>query len=159
MARALLYGTAVSPGYAIGRVHLLHVAGMVEKRRIAPRQAEREQQRLRAASEAVREALREAMGKVPEDLAEYREVIAAQMELARDPKLLESAAKRIESDLICASWALDETINQLCALFDKMEDPYLRDRAQDIRAVGLRLRESLQGSRAAVAPGGAFWSF
>ena len=70
MARALLYGTAVSPGYAIGRVHLLHVAGMVEKRRIAPRQAEREQQRLRAASESVREALREAMGKVPEDLAE-----------------------------------------------------------------------------------------
>ena len=143
MARALLYGTAVSPGYAIGRVHLLHVAGMVEKRRIAPRQAEREQQRLRAASESVREALREAMGKVPEDLAEYREVIAAQMELARDPKLLESAAKRIESDLICASWALDETINQLCALFDKMEDPYLRDRAQDIRAVGLRLREGI----------------
>ncbi|WP_299393537.1 phosphoenolpyruvate--protein phosphotransferase [uncultured Desulfovibrio sp.] len=152
MARALLYGTAVSPGYAIGRVHLLHVAGMIEKRRIAPRQAAREQQRLRAASEAVREALREAMGKVPEELAEYREVIAAQMELARDPKLLESAARKIESDLICASWALDETINQLCALFDKMEDPYLRDRAQDIRAVGLRLRESLQGAHAVVAP-------
>ena len=152
MARALLSGTAVSPGYAIGRVHLLHVAGMIEKRRIAPRQVARERRRLRAASEAVREALREAMGKVPDDLAEYREVIAAQMELARDPKLLESAEKKIESDLICASWALDETVNQLCALFAKMEDPYLRDRAQDIRAVGLRLRERLQGARTAMLP-------
>ena len=62
-----------------------------------------------------------------------------------DPKLEEAAAKRIAQEKICAAWALQKTIDQLCDLFHGMDDPYLRDRAQDIRVVGLRIRDRLSG--------------
>ena len=127
MARSLLFGTSVSPGIAIGVLRFAHNVQTVEMRRISPREVEGEQEQLRAAVTNVRAALQEAMAKVPEDLSEYREVIAAQIELARDPKLVGSALSRIEKELVCAAWALDSTVEQLCSIFRNMDDPYLRD--------------------------------
>ena len=157
MARAVLFGTPVSPGIAIGRVRFMHKLRQDEERRITPAEVEAEQAALRLAAENVRVSLQNTMDNVPEDLAEYREVIAAQMEMARDAKLLNTASARIEQKLIAAPWALRLTVDELCALFRGMDDPYLRDRAQDIRAVGLRLRESLSAgpseTRGAAEPG------
>lgn len=146
MPRALLFGTPVSPGIAIGELRFKHNTRLIEHRRISPREIVKEQSMLRDAASSVREALHEAMNKVPDDMAEYREVIAAQIELARDPKLLDKADKAIEKELICASWALENTVEELCDIFRRMDNPYLRDRAQDIRAVGLRLRACLAGT-------------
>lgn len=143
MARAVLFGTPVSPGIAIGRTRFAHRTRQDEERRITPDEVNAEQEALRAAAERVRAAFAVTMANVPDDLAEYRDVIAAQMEMARDPKLLNVTLARISHKLICASWALKLTVDELCALFRGMDDPYLRDRAQDIRAVGLRLREHL----------------
>lgn len=143
MARAVLFGTPVSPGVAIGRVRFMHKTRQDDERRITAAEVAAEQETLRAAAESVRASLAATMENVPEDLSEYRDVIAAQMEMARDPKLLKAALARIESNLVCASWALKLTVDELCALFRSMDDAYLRDRAQDIRAVGLRLREHL----------------
>lgn len=157
MARAVLFGTPVSPGIAIGPVRFMHKTGQTEERSISPGEVTAEQEALRAAAAHVRAGLQATMDNVPEDLAEYRDVIAAQMELARDPKLLDASLTRIEHKLICATWALNLTIEELCALFRDMDDPYLRDRAQDIRAVGLRLRERLEADpakgRATPSPG------
>ncbi|WP_298033204.1 phosphoenolpyruvate--protein phosphotransferase [uncultured Desulfovibrio sp.] len=147
MARAVLFGTPVSPGIGIGSIRFMHDMRMSEKRRIGPDEVETERYALRAAAASVRSALEKTMRNVPEDLAEYRDVIAAQMELARDPRLLDAALVRIEHKKICASWALNHTVEELCALFQGMDDPYLRDRTQDIRAVGLRLRECLSGAQ------------
>ena len=121
MARSLLFGTSVSPGIAIGVLRFAHNVQTVEMRRISPREVEGEQEQLRAAVTNVRAALQEAMAKVPEDLSEYREVIAAQIELARDPKLVGSALSRIEKELVCAAWALDSTVEQLCSIFRNMD--------------------------------------
>lgn len=145
MARAVLFGIPVSPGIAIGTVRFMHDMRQSEERHIPSEEIPQEQIALRAAAAGVRTALAQTMRNVPEELAEYRDVIAAQMELARDPKLLDAALARIERKGICAAWALDLTIEELCELFRGMDDPYLRDRAQDIRAVGLRIRECLAG--------------
>ncbi|MBO4300961.1 MAG: phosphoenolpyruvate--protein phosphotransferase [Desulfovibrio sp.] len=143
MARTVLLGTPVSPGIAIGRVRLTHTAVQDEERYIASDEVETEQEALRTAAEHVRTSFAATMENVPDDLAEYGDVIAAQMEIARDPKLIKGALARIAHKHICAAWALKLTVDELCALFRDMDDPYLRDRAQDIRAVGLRLREYL----------------
>ena len=146
MARAALFGTPIAPGIAIGAVHFLHSARMAtEKRHIAEAAVAGEQEALRRAALQVRHALEQARAGVPEGMDEYRDVIAAQMELARDPKLLDAAIRRVAHKKICAAWALSHTVDELCALFQGMDDPYLRDRAQDIRTVGLRLAECLAG--------------
>lgn len=143
MARAMLFGLSISPGIAIGPVHLLHSQDISRKRRITGAEIGQEQEMLRFAASRVRATLEQTIQKVPHDLAEYREVIAAQMEMARDPKLLDASLARIEHKKISASWALSQTIEELCALFEEMDDPYLRDRSQDIRTVGLRMRDFL----------------
>ena len=95
MARAHLYGTPVSPGISLGTLHFLHSENFVDRRYIKPEEAAREQALLQGAIGAVREDLAAAREKVPDDLAEYREVIDAQIEMTRDPKLGGTARRRI----------------------------------------------------------------
>lgn len=147
MARAMMFGVAISPGISIAPIHFLHCQEHVKFHQITEKEVSSEQKALRSAVASVRKKLEEAISKVPQDLLEYRDIIAAQMEMARDPKLLDATLSRIECKRICASWALEQTIDELCVLFEGIDDPYLRDRTQDIRSVGLRISESLASSQ------------
>ena len=100
MARAHLFGTPVSPGIAIGTIRFLHVDTAPEMRRILPSEVEAEKARLLEAMEAVREDLKTAMGKVPADMQEYREIIAAQVEMTRDPNLVNSTCRWWKGSLL-----------------------------------------------------------
>ena len=106
MARAHLFGIPVSPGIAIGTVRFLHMEPVPEMRRILPSEVESEKARFLAAIEAVREDLNASAAKVPEHLQEYRDIIAAQAEMTRDPKIATSTCKLIENELCGASHAL-----------------------------------------------------
>lgn len=146
MARAHLYGTPVSPGIALGTIHFLHTEPVPEKRRILPSEVEAEQDKLTRAVEAVGEDLDQACQKVPDDLREYSEIIAAQKDMARDPKLSSSTLQLIAREHVSAAWALSTVSTQLCEVFRSMDDPYLKDRAQDIRVVSLRILSKLSGT-------------
>ncbi|WP_165079064.1 MULTISPECIES: phosphoenolpyruvate--protein phosphotransferase [unclassified Desulfovibrio] len=145
MARAVIYGIPVSPGLALGAIRRLHGAPRGEHRRIADEAVPAEEEALRAAAARVRAELEATLADMPPSLADYAEIVGAQMELASDPRLVGTALARIRHRKICAAWALEETVEELCELFRGMDDPYLRDRAQDVRAMGLRLGEALQG--------------
>lgn len=149
MARAVLSGTSVSPGIALGKVQKLLPSGMVEERRILPGECAAECAALRQAAARARDELKLASEQVPADLAEQGDIIRAHMQLCQDPKLLGTAERRIHEQHLCASWALSCTVEELCALFHGMDDPYLRERAQDIKAVGRRIQTCLLGCEAA----------
>lgn len=147
MARAILFGIPVSPGIAIARLCFLHGQSpdRSTRRIIEPGQVAAEQETLRQAAATVRRSLAASMENVPDALSEYRDVIAAQIEIARDPKLINASIARIGRQKICAAHALEQTMQELCALFRDMDDPYLRDRAQDVRSVALRISDCLNG--------------
>lgn len=147
MARLILWGNPISPGIAVGQLHLKQSMRFLEKRRIGDDEVDREEQALVQAAGQVRSALGAAVNDVPDSLQEYREIMFSQMELARDPKILDSARARIRRRKICATWALNETMEELCSLFSGMEDPYLQDRAQDIKAICFRLADALTGTK------------
>ncbi len=146
MARAHLFGTPVSPGIALGTIHFLHTEPEPEKRHILPSEVAGEQEALVRAVEAVTEDLDRALDKVPGDLQEYSEIIAAQKDMAADPKLMSSTSQLIDREKVNAAWALSRVVSQLCEVFNGMDDPYLRDRAQDVRVVGLRILAKLTGT-------------
>lgn len=145
MARAIIVGTPVSPGIAIGPLLVLRGAYLHEKRSVAPGDVAAEIDALKRASEKVCANLREAIGECEGNVAEYADILSAQMELARDPKIIEGAAARIERRKICAAWALAETADELCEVFKSLENPYLNDRAQDIKTIGQLIGEALAG--------------
>lgn len=145
MARAILEGAPVSAGVAIGPLKIMGASCLYEKRSIAEDEIEGEIAAIKDASEKVRANLRKTMERIPPNLAEYREIVSAQMELARDPKIIQSVANRIRHLKICAAWALSVTIDELVALFYGMDNDYLRERTQDIRAIGHALARALPG--------------
>lgn len=148
MARAIIYGIPVSPGLAQGALKRLHGAWRSDRRQIAADAIADEEDALNRAAATVRSGLEKTLAGLDAPLADYGEIVAAQMELASDPRLLGAALARIRHRKICAAWALEETVAELCELFRGMDDPYLRDRAQDVRATGLRLGAALYGETA-----------
>lgn len=155
MARAVLKGIPLSPGIAIGPLALLPDSRIYDKRQITEAEIAAEICALKNASGAACERLRRTISSIPPELEEYREIVALQVELARDPRILDGAIARIRHKKICAAWALSETVSELAALFEGMADPYLSERAQDIRAIGARLIGALQGGADSVDEGEA----
>lgn len=143
MARAMLFGTPISPGIAIGPSRILRSKIFLDMREIDVSEIPSEQEALQRAALHVQDTLEKIIVNLPQDLEEYREIIAAQMAMAKDTKLLHASLARIEHNAICASWALSQTIDELCSVFQNMEDAYLRERIQDIRSVGMRMQRFL----------------
>ncbi len=74
--------------------------------------------------------------------AEDRALFEAYAMIARSDELVETTVSRIqEGDW--APGALRKTIQEHAQLFENMEDPYLRERANDIRDIGRRLLAQL----------------
>ena len=65
-----------------------------------------------------------------------------------DPMLLPQAAAMVADQRVNAEWALQQIFDQLAAVFDSVEDPYLRERKGDLSDVVGRLRMNL-------SPGGS----
>ncbi len=146
MAKKILYGLPISPGLILGRLNIVHAA-FCERRIIQPEQAAEEERQLLAAAARVHSKLASARERIACDFPELKEIISAQMELVRDPKLLKNARKHIREKLICASWALCESTDEICAIFQKMPDPYLGGRSQDIKSLGSSIIAELKTAR------------
>lgn len=145
MARLCLKGIPVSPGIAIGPLRLQDSFGGGDKRQLDPTEVDAEIDLLNMAIKKVRKDLGQMLEHLPANLDDYREILASQLALAEDAKILEGIRARIERRQICASWALEEVILELCSIFGDLDDPYLRDRVQDIKGLGKRLANALGG--------------
>ncbi len=80
-----------------------------------------------------------------ENLHEGHLILEAHRMMLRDDEIVDGARRLIESDGIAAEWAVRRVIDAIAAAFDRMEDPYLRERGADIEAVGDRLLRTLLG--------------
>jgi phosphotransferase system enzyme I (PtsI) len=72
----------------------------------------------------------------------------AQRLMLDDPMLLPRAASIVEERRVNAEWALQEVFDQLAAVFETVEDPYLNERKGDLADIVGRIRMNL-------TPGGA----
>ncbi len=145
MARSQLFGTAVSPGIAIGKIVCTHQQAQVEERFIAPEEIEAEIEKLRMATKHVYEDLRASQQNMRGEMAEFSSMVQTHIMISKDPRLLDDAEEFVRTQRLCAPWALQKAIDALCAAFLDIDDPYLQERALDLRAVGLRLQCRLAG--------------
>src|SRR5678815_2201376 len=65
--------------------------------------------------------------------------------MLHDEHLVGAAVGYIREDLINAEWALRRAVDDIAGVFDRIEDPYLRERRSDVEFVFERVLRNLLG--------------
>jgi phosphotransferase system enzyme I (PtsI) len=142
-----LMGVGASPGIAIGVAHVLADRVEIHERRIAAEQVDAELRRFENALMETDAQLARIQAQIAEregDEQQYR-ILEAHRLMLSDVHLVERARRLIKDDHSSADWAVRKALDQIQAVFERIEDPYFRDRKSDIALVGERLLRNLVG--------------
>ena len=141
----VLEGIGVSSGITIGRVHLLERDRVsIAKFSITERHVDREIGRLRGAIQSAIDELNNIKDTIlDDDVRKHAFIIDAHILILQDDFFTNSVIDVIRSEHINAEWALDVVVSRFLTSFDKVEDPYLRERGQDLRYIYERLARIL----------------
>lgn len=147
MAKAVIQGIPVSAGVAIGKALFLNRNRFenVPRRAVSDEHVPQEQSRLEAAFEQAARDLEAARGKIPAELRDHALIIDSHLMILKDPKLKGAALRYAAEHLVCAEWALEKAVADLRDAFSAIEDPYIRERVNDVRMVGERVMVRLAG--------------
>ncbi|MBZ0112469.1 MAG: phosphoenolpyruvate--protein phosphotransferase [Thermoanaerobaculia bacterium] len=140
-------GIALSPGIARGFAFVIgrHAATPTEGREAL--EASAEIARFRAALHRTEAGLSRLLGSISTVLADAAgAILGAQQLMLRDPALVTVVEKRIREQSTTAEGALLGVVEELARAIEAVEDPYLRERAGDVRDVGRRILSELEGS-------------
>ena len=145
----VLKGVAASPGVAIGPAVLLPGESFaVTRQYIEPGEVKAELQKIRAAMQKTLNELDACEQKVLSTLGtEYANLMSTHKLILQDPSLKESVSKKIRTEHLSAQAAIFVTLQELAASFDKIEDPFFKERRNDIFDVGKRLVNNLEGGK------------
>ena len=140
-----LAGIAASPGYAIGPARRVHVPAIDLPDGLAAGSVEDERARLDAALLATGDDVGRQRNDARARLGEGRAAIFdAHLLFLRDETLLGPVGDAIRQGRPAAvAWR--DAIEQLARAWDGLDDPYLRERAGDLRSVGRQVLARLLG--------------
>lgn len=143
--RLALSGIAAAKGLALGRARIRepHIQD-IEERILAPEEVDAEIARLHQAIAATRAELaklrEQLQGALAQEIGEFLDLHAL---LLDDPDLVLGLTDLIRTGHYAASYALKLQRDRLAAVFDTMDDPYLRSRREDIDHVIGRVQAAL----------------
>ena len=151
-----LHGSGVGGGIAIGQVHLISSAQLeVAHYDIKPEHLELEVMRFSVAVDKVRAELQALRRSVPASAPTELGAFLNLHLMILDDATLSFAPRDLIRSLHCnAEWAMVQQMDYLVAQFDKIEDPYLRERKADVVQVVERVLKAMQEQkvRASSAP-------
>jgi phosphotransferase system enzyme I (PtsI) len=142
-----LAGVGASPGIAIGVAHVLGSRVDVHERRISADAVDAELNRFEdalAQTDAQLARIQQQIAEREGDEHQYRILEAHRMMLS-DVHLTDQAKRYIREDKTSADWAVRRALDQIQSVFDRIEDPYFRERRSDVAMVGERLLRNLLG--------------
>ena len=139
-------GIAAVPGFGIGCAHILHPQVSLEEISSAPStDPGGEEARFDAAVEAAAHDLDRQRAKMDEILPEATgKIFDAYALMLRDGTFAAQVAEGIREGAT-AEFAVRCAVENLVDAFERMDDPYMRERALDIRDIGQRLLRILLG--------------
>jgi phosphotransferase system enzyme I (PtsI) len=149
-----LNGVAASPGIAIGVAHVIGSRVDVHERRISLEAVDGEIARFETAlraTDAQLASIQQQIAVREGDAHQYR-ILEAHRIMLSDVHLVEEARRHIRDEQSAAEWAVRKALDQIQAVFARIEDPYFRDRRSDFAYVGESLLRNLMGEAASTSP-------
>src|SRR2546428_6932479 len=140
-------GAGVSPGIARGRVHVAHdELEEVVRYRIAPSQVTDEIARFETALIQTRMQILQMQQRIAESIGtKDAAIFDAHLLVVEDRTLIDEVLRKLETDLCNVEWVFQEVATRYAETLNKIDDPYLRERALDIQDVTKRVIRNLQG--------------
>lgn len=137
----VLRGTGVSSGITSGRVYLLDRGRVaIAKRRIKEENIDREILKFKHAIDSAVDELNSIKSAVTdEEIKKHAFIIDAHMLILQDTLFHDEVIQAIKGEKINAEWALEMVVSRFLVGFEKVEDPYLRERGLDIKYIYSRL--------------------
>ena len=140
-------GAGVSPGIARGRVHVARdELEEVVRYRIAPSQVGDEIARFETALIQTRMQILQMQQRIAESIgAKDAAIFDAHLLVVEDRTLIDEVLRKLETDLCNVDWIFQEVATRYAETLNRIDDPYLRERALDIQDVTKRVIRNLQG--------------
>jgi phosphotransferase system enzyme I (PtsI) len=159
-----LRGVGAAPGAATGPAHLFGWRIDVHERRIPREEAAEELARFaRALDQSDAQLARIQLQIAAEEGDEHQDyqILEAHRLMLKDAHLVDEARRLIREELYGAEWAVRCSLDRIRSVFDRIEDPYFRERRSDIDAITERLLRNLietaDTTRQAIPPGSAVY--
>ena len=142
-----LFGSGIGRGIAIGSAYVLKSSDIeIPHFTIEQSTVSAEVKRFNAAVLETENRYKALLANLPKNAPKESEAfINAHMMMLRDPLLADASAKIIKSQKINAEQALEIQSKKLITVFDKMEDPYLRNKRSDVEHITNSLLRCLLG--------------
>ena len=141
IAKRLLKGIPASPGIAIGKACVFQdIFLMVESRNLNQEHVEQEVVRLKQAVRQVAEELLHDNLYVSQKVGKKEaEIFLAHVAILEDPYFISRILKDIRKNGVNAEAALLKHVDKFSRVFERIEDPYFREKGSDLRDIGRRV--------------------
>src|SRR5205809_6938099 len=140
-------GAGVSPGMACGKIHVVRDdLDDVPRYRIAPSQVPDEIGRFETALIQTRMQILEMQQRIAESIgAKDAAIFDAHLLVVEDRTLIDEVLRKLETELCNVEWIFQGVATRYAETLNRIDDPYLRERALDIQDVTKRVICNLQG--------------
>jgi phosphoenolpyruvate-protein phosphotransferase (PTS system enzyme I) len=143
-----LKGIGVSPGVAVGPALVAIQRMQVIRFPIAADRVGRELAAIERARQRSREQLEQIRRRIAEIKgADLASIFDAQLLMLDDLMIVGRAGDIVRDERVNAEWAVQRAVDEVGAVFDDVNDPYLRERKGDLHDVAGRLRLNLREDR------------
>ena len=141
----VLYGKGVIAGVAIGQIMIVGQALDEYLKDYSKGAAEEEKAKVEPAVALVTEAIEKSVADLnAQGMEEQAAIMEAHGMLVQDPMFIEAMLSKAE-EMGNAPAAVLEAAKETAALFEMMDDDYMRERAADIRDIGKRVAKAILG--------------
>lgn len=141
-------GIQVSPGISIGRAYVFnkfHIC--IVQHEIQKEDVKSEIERFEKALETTRDNMLETTKNSVKNVGDNLSLILnPHIQVLSDPTIIEQTKQAIKKELINAESALQKTYNKLAVRFEKIKDPYFKDRMRDIEVIINRVLNNMIGT-------------
>ena len=141
----VLHGKGVIAGVAIGQIMIVGQALDEYLKDYSKGAAEEEKAKVEPAVALVTEAIEKSVADLNvQGMEEQAAIMEAHAMLVQDPMFIEAMLSKAE-EMGNAPAAVLEAAKETAALFEMMDDDYMRERAADIRDIGKRVAKAILG--------------
>jgi phosphotransferase system enzyme I (PtsI) len=148
IAKRFIKGISASPGIVIGKACVFQdILYLVERHNIEEGRAEQEIARLKQSIRQVIDELIQDNLRVSQEIGKREaEIFLAHVAILEDPYFISRIFQDIRENGINAEASVLKQIDEFKKVFEKMDDPYIKTRSQDLSDIGRRVIQKLMPS-------------